>query len=235
MKRRGLLSVAIGGMAAIAMSGIGLGAFTPIVNGGFEDGNYTGNPALFQTLPAGSTSLSGWTIQSGSIDWVQGHWQPHGGIRSIDLNGGVPGAISQTISTTIGNTYVVQFWLSGNPDVAGTKTLSVQATGAAASAYSFPLANTNANMMWQDEAYSFFATSSSTTITFTSTTLSPALVAWGPAIDDVSVTETEATGAMCKKDGWMTMLDQAGNSFKNQGDCVSFFATGGKNAGSIEP
>jgi hypothetical protein len=31
------------------------------------------------------------------------------------------------------------------------------------------------------------------------------------------------------------MIDTQGNSFKNQGDCVSFFATGGKNLGSVAP
>ncbi len=33
----------------------------------------------------------------------------------------------------------------------------------------------------------------------------------------------------CKKGGWKTLVDSSGNSFKNQGDCVSFVATGGKN------
>ena len=28
------------------------------------------------------------------------------------------------------------------------------------------------------------------------------------------------------------MIDNAGNSFKNQGDCVSYFATKGKNLGA---
>ena len=32
-------------------------------------------------------------------------------------------------------------------------------------------------------------------------------------------------GAVCKHGGWQ----QFGNQFKNQGDCVSFFATHGKN------
>ncbi len=32
-------------------------------------------------------------------------------------------------------------------------------------------------------------------------------------------------GAICKDGGWQRF----GNQFKNQGDCVSFFATGGKN------
>ena len=31
------------------------------------------------------------------------------------------------------------------------------------------------------------------------------------------------------------MIDNAGNSFKNQGDCVSYFATKGKNLGALPP
>jgi hypothetical protein len=38
----------------------------------------------------------------------------------------------------------------------------------------------------------------------------------------------------CKKGGWQDMEDADGNSFKNQGDCVSHFATGGKNPGAGE-
>ena len=33
----------------------------------------------------------------------------------------------------------------------------------------------------------------------------------------------------CKKNGWMTFTDDTGRPFKNQGDCVSYQATGGKN------
>jgi Concanavalin A-like lectin/glucanases superfamily/Kelch motif len=33
----------------------------------------------------------------------------------------------------------------------------------------------------------------------------------------------------CKKGGWMNLTDDAGRPFKNQGDCVSFVATRGKN------
>ena len=65
-----------------------------------------------------------------------------------------------------------------------------------------------------------------TTMTFTNTTADSA---FGPAIDNVVVTETLATGAKCKNSGWKTMVDSIGNSFKNQGDCVSYFATGEKN------
>ncbi len=33
----------------------------------------------------------------------------------------------------------------------------------------------------------------------------------------------------CKNGGWMTLADGSGNAFKNQGDCVSFFVSKGKN------
>ena len=37
----------------------------------------------------------------------------------------------------------------------------------------------------------------------------------------------------CKNGGWMTVTDGSGNHFKNQGDCVSYVATGGKNQASV--
>lgn len=36
----------------------------------------------------------------------------------------------------------------------------------------------------------------------------------------------------CKNGGWQNVTDNNGNSFKNQGDCVSYIATGGKNVTS---
>jgi hypothetical protein len=44
----------------------------------------------------------------------------------------------------------------------------------------------------------------------------------------IVVTDKDA----CKKNGWMNQKDTSGNSFKNQGDCVSFVATNGKNPAS---
>ncbi len=48
----------------------------------------------------------------------------------------------------------------------------------------------------------------------------------------VVVADVPTSKDQCKKGGWMTLVDAAGNSFKNQGDCVSFVATGGKNLGA---
>jgi len=45
-----------------------------------------------------------------------------------------------------------------------------------------------------------------------------------------SVTLSPPTDAdQCKKGGWMLRVDSQGHSFKNQGDCVSYVATGGRN------
>jgi hypothetical protein len=38
----------------------------------------------------------------------------------------------------------------------------------------------------------------------------------------------------CKNGGWMNLSDNSGNAFKNQGDCVSYVATGGKNTASTK-
>jgi hypothetical protein len=41
-----------------------------------------------------------------------------------------------------------------------------------------------------------------------------------------------STGEQCKNGGWQYLTDDLGNRFKNQGDCVSFVATKGKNKGA---
>jgi choice-of-anchor C domain-containing protein len=202
-------------------------------NGSFETGPYVDGGSGFEQLNAGDTGPDGWTVDSGSVDWIGTYWPAQEGSMSIDMSGADAGAISQTFDTTIGNTYTVSFFLSGNPAGGPTlKTLDVSATGGTVNHYTFDnTTSTLANMNWTAESYTFFATTSSTTLSFASTTAG----AFGPAIDNVTVAETAATKSDCKQGGWQTMLDTAGNQFKNQGDCVSFFATGGKNPGAIAP
>ena len=232
MKRRSGLGIVIGGLAAIALAGATL-AFSGLTNGSFETGTYVDGGGGFEQLNAGDTSLDGWTVDAGSVDWIGTYWSAQNGSMSIDMSGADAGAISQTFATTIGNTYTVSFYLSGNPAGLPTvKTLDVSATGGTVGHYTFDVTgNTLANMNWTAEVYSFLATSTSTTLSFVSTT--PGL--FGPAIDNVTVTETVPTMSDCKQGGWQTMIDGVGNHFKNQGDCVSYFATGGKSLGALPP
>jgi choice-of-anchor C domain-containing protein len=216
--RRARLGVALGFIAAIAFAG-SAHAFTGASNGSFETGTYVDNGSGFQQLDAPNTSIDGWSVDSGSVDWVGTYWTAPDGAMSVDLSGADAGTLSQTIDTTIGNTYTVAFLLSGNPagGVPLLTTLEVSATGG--------------TMVWTPETYEFLATSATTTISFASTTAGP----FGPAIDNVVVTETVPTKDECKNGGWQSMIDNAGNSFKNQGDCVSYFATKGKNLGAVPP
>ena len=206
----------------------------------FSNGSFETGPAADIVLDAGSNAISGWTVTGADIDYTS-YWQAFAGTKSIDLNGFNAGGIKQTFPTTAGATYVVTFALSGNPgDIVqypngnaspSKKTLTVQAdaTGAPVGAYSYDTAeqaNDLVNMKWiAPTTYSFKARSASTTLTFTSTTAG----SFGPAIDNVAVTQTLATGADCKKGGWQNMVDKNGISFRNQGDCVSYYATGEKN------
>ena len=229
MRRTGL-GVALGVIAAIAFAG-STQAFTGPTNGSFEVGSYVDGGGGFQELDAPNASIDGWSVDSGSVDWISTYWTAPDGAMSLDLSGADAGSVSQTFDTTIGDTYTVAFLLSGNPDGGPTlMTLDVSATGGTTDTYSHDTTNSDlTSMVWTPETYTFLATSTTTTLTFTSTTSGP----WGPAIDDVVVTESVPIKDDCKNGGWESMIDNAGNSFKNQGDCVSYFATKGKNLGAV--
>ena len=232
MKRRSGLGTLFGFLAAIALAAPTL-AFTGLANGSFEAGAHSDNGSGFQQLNAPNASITGWTVDAGSVDWIGTYWPAQEGSKSIDMSGVEAGTLSQTFATTIGNTYDVSFQLSGNPEGdPAVKTLEVSATGGTVGLYSYDVtANDLTHMNWRPETYSFLATSASTTLSFVSTTAG----AFGPAIDNVVVTEDVPEKDDCKGGGWESMIDNAGNSFKNQGDCVSYFATKGKNLGAVPP
>lgn len=282
MRRHSVLGGALPVAASLLVVSTSALAFANVANGSFEDGTYTTAP--FITLAPGATALTGWTIEGRSIDWIGAYWQAADGSRSVDLNGLAPGAISQTLATTIGNTYVVTFSLSGNPDGGPSeKRLTVDATGAAAETYTYNITlerNTRSDMRWVTQSYTFAATDSSTVLTFTSLTGGSI----GPALDNVEVMEIVAptptaptptptptvaptptptaaptptptatvaptptptptptvaptptptapvlTRGDCKDGRWRGMVDAHGNGFRNQGDCVSYYATDGRN------
>lgn len=231
MKRRSVMGAAGAMLASLALATSVLAA--GFGNGSFETGNYVRFSADydFARVYAPSTAIDNWTVTQGSVDWIGAYWQAQQGSRSLDLDGdeGVPGAISQTFDTNVGSSYFVSFYMSGNPDQGPTlKTMTVSATGGSTTAYTYDTSaagTTLANMQWAVKGYTFTATSVATTLTFTSTTPG----GYGPALDNVVITETRPAGAQCKGGGWMAMTDRFGTPFKNQGDCVSYFATGEKN------
>ncbi len=226
-----MVGAALAVVASLALAGSALAAgFT---NGGFagtsvaSGGTYQDGGSGFMPSVSGTT-IPGWTI-SGAVDWIGTYWQSEDGDGySIDMNASpTAGTLTQTFDTVVNATYAVQFWLSGNPMCgAGDKTLTVS-SGATSQDFTFTVptswAYNKGAMTWASEMFSFVATSTSATLSFASTTTGNC----GPALDNVSMTAVAATGAQCKDGGWKTMYDENGALFKNQGDCVSFYATSG--------
>jgi choice-of-anchor C domain-containing protein len=157
-------------------------ASADVSNGSFETGV---NPGVFATLAAGNTNVTGWTIVSGSIDYIGTYWAAADGNRSIDLSGSAPGAISAPVDTIPGGVYRVRFAMAGNPDGGPTVKTLVADAGAFSAAFSFDTTGASlSDMGWTTKSFDFLASDSETTLLFTSTTSGP----WGPAVDDVQVT-----------------------------------------------
>jgi hypothetical protein len=52
----------------------------------------------------------------------------------------------------------------------------------------------------------------------------------GSTVDEsATLAQVPTSTSDCKNGGWQTLVDANGNPFKNQGDCVSYVATKGKN------
>lgn len=174
---------------------LGSGGFAQaalFTNGSFESASF--NPGGFTTLGAGNTSITGWTVGPGTVDYIGTYWTAAQGIRSIDLAGGSLGRISQTFDTIAGMIYDVTFAMAANPDhPARPRTLTV-AAGDESATYNFNTAGTTtANMGWLDYAFQFTADGSSTTLSFTS--LNQACC-WGPALDNVRVSVPEPASVL---------------------------------------
>lgn len=186
MKSRHSLGVTLGFLLIIAVICLPNLAYSQIQNGSFENGT---NPGSFLTLTApDSTNINNWVVSGGTIDYIGTVWASADGSRSIDLSGSVgsAGAIQQTFTTIPNASYTITFSFAGNPAGAPTiKNLQVSASpcsGCSPQNYTFDTTGyTLTNMGWGDTTYSFVASSTSTTITFTSLDNT----GYGPALDNV--------------------------------------------------
>lgn len=156
-----------------------------VVNGSFELGTDPGGS--FTTLLSGSTAITGWTVGGDSVDYIGPYWQASDGVRSVDLSGNAAGSVSQLLTGLVtGFTYTVHFDLAGNPDAGPTLKAAISTGGAASAVFFFDTAaagSTLADMKWTGESFSFVATAPTTNLTFSSATFT----AYGPALDNVSI------------------------------------------------
>lgn len=181
-------------VGVLLFAGVVLAQTNLAANGSFEDGTDPG-PAFTTEFP-GSTDITGWTVASGSVDYIGGLWQASDGSRSIDLSGNAAGSISQDLSTTPGVIYEVLFDLAGNPDGGpAVKEMAVLAAGDSAT-YTFDQTGySRSNMGWATQSFLFAPDATTTTLTF----LSRTNTAFGPALDNVRVYPYSGRVDICHK------------------------------------
>ena len=180
-----------------------------VVNGGFElpsvgspyqnfytfaaAGDFTlSDPVTYYNTQQGG--LTGWTINSGSVDIVvdytsaQYGWPAFEPVQSLDLNGWSKGSISQTFATVKDTEYNLSFVYANNPYgtwPAGGPTATVTIDGVT-TVLTHNTSVKNGNMDWKLFAVTFTASSASTTLTFAGTSAGTG----GIAIDAVDVSLT---------------------------------------------
>jgi choice-of-anchor C domain-containing protein len=160
-----------------------------ILNGSFEQGNYTGG--AWTDIAPGSTDLTGWTnTGSGIINWHNSTemMNPFDGARVADLNNGGngladTGILSQSFATDIAKSYLLTFYLAG-PGTSFPDPRQVQVNIAGVQHIFSQAASPNTALVWGAETLTFEAISSTTTLAFTSVNGSGY---WGPLLDMVSV------------------------------------------------
>lgn len=155
-----------------------------IVNGSFETqgaGSFTART----TLAAGSTALTGWTVDSGNVDLVSTFWRASDGANSVDLNGSAAGSISTTILGMItGRVYDITFDMAANPEAApNTKVINVS-SGLDNQSFTRPRSGSTLRALnWTSMLFSTTATAANQLLTFRSLTSGSA----GAVIDNVRI------------------------------------------------
>lgn len=155
------------------------------------------------TSSAGNNCITGWTVTSGSVDYINGYWQAKDGVASIDLAGNNPGTISQVFDTVAGQLYSVNYWLSGNPDGGDVGKFGVVSAinGSLIGSATFAgiKGNSHDDMNYLPWNFTFRATGPTTTLSFASKPSAGNF--YGAVLDSVSV-----SAAVPEPATWALML-----------------------------
>lgn len=141
-------------------------------NGSFENGSYSFNGQGIESLPVGSTAITGWTTFGAELAVLEnsntnGLTTPFGTIF-LDLTGihdtAPYGGVQQSIATVAGQSYTVTLDLgvdTSNPLFSGPVSVQVTAGSASATLTANPI---GAGNIWTPETFSFVAGSASTLV-----------------------------------------------------------------------
>jgi choice-of-anchor C domain-containing protein len=177
---------------SLMVAGTGLAGPSIVANGSFENGPEISG--AFETLTTGATDITGWTVMSASIDYIPSSlWPASDGDKSLDLSGSAAGGIMQDLATEIGQTYIVQFDMAGNPAGGDAIKQMDLVAGSQSQTFAFDTAGYDlTDIGWQPMQWHFVAESDVTTLQFVSLSAG----AYGPALDNVAVSPIPAPGAL---------------------------------------
>lgn len=185
----GLMLASVGALAIVEATPAA--SATLVANGGFQSGIVGGG--AFEQVDAGdSTTITGWTVGPGNVDWIHGYWEGSSGLTSdysVDLSGSGHGTIWQTITGLVsGQLYNLTFDLATNFDGPVPQSLDFSlgtiATGIVGSAST----SANPNVGWASFAFSFTWLGAGDTALLLFATDNPAeICCFGPALDSVAL------------------------------------------------
>ncbi|MCC6831102.1 MAG: choice-of-anchor C family protein [Thermoleophilia bacterium] len=151
-----------------------------VSNGGFE------TPAIGGAFVNQTSSFGGWTLASGNVDLDRAWNAPASGSQSLDLNGTIPGSISQIVKTTPGATYRISFALAGNPGLPVVKEALVHWDGAPLRTVRFDTTGKSTSAPgWTTVTLEATATNPTAVLRFEARSTGNV----GVLLDDISVTE----------------------------------------------
>lgn len=158
-----------------------------LANGSFEFGADPNADPFEQSLllvAPDRTSVVGWTVSRGSVDYIGSRWVCGDGTRCLDLAGIAPGTIEQNIKGfTPGVRYRLTLLVAPSPE-GGNPTQRVQLSiGGLSQVFSATDSGTRENLGWTERAFDFTAIATDMTVSFTS--LEPSV--FGPALDAVRI------------------------------------------------
>jgi hypothetical protein len=150
-------------VAALAMTAPAHALTNILVNPGFEAGI-----APDAVKAAGSTDITGWTIQRGGVFYAENSWAPFEGKRSVELAGTSGGTIYQDVTLVKGATYKFAYAYSADPAALtgfSVGTVSVNSLNKSLK-YTRPAGFGPGNMQYFVDEYEFVATAERARVSF---------------------------------------------------------------------
>ena len=192
--------IVLASVCVAAVAAFSAGANASMVTNGDFDGTIVNTD--FQTVNSVSTTIPGWTVSSGNVDWINGYWLGSSltsGDHSVDLSGSnTQGTIEQLISGLVnGQWYKLTFDTALNPDEIPGPAISQSLVWTLGLQGGVAVGTTNPNTSWTSFAFSFLWGGGNTAaLLFASTVPGANNCCYGPALDNVELNAVPLPAAL---------------------------------------